>query len=167
MSRVVLYPATNRRTAANKAYEVMRPVVRGVENGGRRLAPRGTGRHGSGKVDNRPSLAQSWYTQWTVTPRFIDAMVGNRAAHAMTVSLGSSPHMIFPKRGPLLAFEWPRGNFLRKRHNLSPRELFYFRRVLHPGNKRPVRFLQTPLALYGRRGNFKVTLYGKGRTRFP
>lgn len=167
MSRIVLNKPQVHKTARNKAYSVVRPMVRDVLAGGKRLAPKGNRRHGSGNLDTRPSLAQSWYTKWSENGRWITVIIGNTADHAATVADGSKAHEIVPRRGRLLAFEWERGNFLRKRRGLSARDLFYFRRVLHPGRKRPVRFLQTPLAMYGRKYGFKTTVSGPNRTRLP
>lgn len=155
------------RTARAKGYQVVRPMVRDTLKGAKHLAPSGTRRHGSGTVDTRPDLANSFYTQWSETPRYITVQIGNRAQHAATVSQGSSAHDIRARSGPLLAFEWPRANFLRQHHRMSPRRLFFFRKVRHPGNKRPVRFLTTPLTMYGRRYNFKVTTVGVNRSRLP
>ena len=167
MSRIVLNKAQVHRTARNKAYSVMRPMVRQTLTGAKHLAPKGDRKHGSGKIDIRPSLASSWYVEWSQTGRYVTAIIGNRANHASTVADGSKAHEILPVRSPLLAFKWDRANFLRKHKGLKPRDMFYFKRVMHPGRKRPVRFLQTPLAMYGRKYNFKVTVSGPNRTRLP
>lgn len=155
------------RTARAKGYSVVRPMVTQTLTGAKRLAPRGDRRHGSGEVENRPSLQSSWYTQWSENGRFITVEIGNRAAHAATISLGSKAHDILPNQKNLLAFEWPRANFLAKRKNQSLRRLMFFKKVHHPGNKRPVRFLTTPLQQFGRKYNFKVTTVGVNRSRLP
>ena len=72
--------------------------------------------------------------------------------------------------GKRLKFVWERGNLLvsarssgRLRGRGPSRRLrrvgpyFLFKAVHHPGNKRPVRFLTTPLYMYGRLAGFRVT----------
>lgn len=167
MSRIVLYPTQVRLTARNKGHEVTRPLVREVFNGGKALAPRGSGTHGSGKTDTRPSLARSWFIRGSETARYVTYEVGNSAAHAATVAVGSQPHDIRAKGTKPLAFFSERFAFQRKAGGRSPRALFFARKVRHPGNKRPVRFLQTPLAQFGRKRGFKVTNVANNRSRLP
>jgi hypothetical protein len=93
--------------------------------------------------------------------------VYNTADHAATVAVGSQAHDIRPKTAKILAFHSERFAFARKRAGKSARALFYARKVRHPGNKRPVRFLQTPLAMYGRKHGFKVTTVANNRGRLP
>lgn len=166
-SRVILYPTTVRRVARAKAFEVTKPLVRDVLVGARALAPKGSRRHGSGAADTRPSIASSFGVRGSETSKYVTFEVFNRADHAATVAVGSDPHVINPKTGKLLAFEWPRANFQRRRAGMSPRSMFFFRKVRHPGNKRPVRFLQTPLVMFGRKHNFKTTVVANRRSRLP
>jgi hypothetical protein len=112
-----------------------------------------------------------------VGPQRILGRVGSTAAHAATVHEGSKPHTIYA-RGKMLKFQWPRGDFLlaarqgRRGGNKRTGRFHYFVRVRHPGNKRPIRYLTTPLTLFGRANGFVVikslqsTLYGQ-RTRLP
>lgn len=165
MSRIVLYPTQVRLTARNKGHEVCRPLAREVFNGGKALAPRGPRTHGSGRTDTRPSLAQSWFIRGSETARYVIYEVGNRAAHAATVAVGSQPHDIRARGAKPMAFFSER--FAFERRGRSARALFFARKVRHPGNKRPVRFLQTPLAQFGRKRGFEVTNVANNRSRLP
>lgn len=167
MARIVLNPAAVHRTARAKGYEVTRHLAHRVLAGARYLAPRGSRRHGSGKTDTRPSLAQSFGIRSSETPRYVTFEVYNSAAHAATVAVGSSAHDIKPRQARVLAFASDRFNFERLRAGRSARALFFARKVRHPGNKRPVRYLQTPLAQLGRKNNFVVTVVGNNRSRLP
>lgn len=167
MSRVVLYPTAIRRAARDKAHEVCRPLARQVFAGGRALARKGSRTHGSGKTDTRPSLAASWFIRGSETARYVIYEVGNRANHAATAELGSQPHDIRPSAGKVLAFHSERFAFERSRAGRSARAMFFARKVRHPGNKRPVRFLRTPLAQFGRKHGFKVTVVSSNRSRLP
>lgn len=166
MARVVLYPVAIQRTARAKAHEVCGPLAREVLAGGRHLAPKGSRTHGSGRVDNRPSLAASFKMTVSNTPRYVTYDVINTAAHAATVAKGSRPHEIRPKTARVLAFSSERFRFEARRAG-QIRNKFFARKVRHPGNKRPVRFLQTPLAQFGRKRGFKVTTVANNRSRLP
>lgn len=156
------------RTARAKGYEVVRSVAGPVLRDARYLAPRGTHRHGSGTAVAGKRLADSLIQAWSETPRFITSDVGSDLDYAATVARGSRPHAIRPIRKRFLVFEWERGRLLRGTRGKAGRGgLFFFKKVRHPGNKRPVRYLQTPLALWGRRANMKVTTVGNSRTRLP
>ena len=167
MSRIVLYPTAVYRTARDKAHEVCRPLAREVLQGGRHLAPTGNGLHGSGKVDTRPKIMNSFGIRGSETRKEVVYEVYNTANHAATVALGSRPHVIAAKPGKLLAFQSERFAFQRRIRGRSARSLFFARKVNHPGNKRPVRYLQTPLAQFGRKRGFKVTTVSSNRTRLP
>lgn len=167
MSRIVLYPTAVYRTARAKGYEVTRPLAREVLQGARHLAPRGDRLHGSGKTDTRPSIQASFGIRHSETRRYITFEVYNTADHAATVAVGSRPHVIRAKPGRLLAFQSERFSFERRLRGRSARSLFFARKVNHPGNKRPVRYLQTPLAQFGRKRGFKVTVVLNNRTRLP
>lgn len=167
MSRIVLYPTTVYRTARAKGIEVCRPLAREVLQGGKHLAPRGDRLHGSGKTDTRASIYNSFGMRFHESRKYVAYEVYNTADHAATVAVGSRPHMIKAKAGGLLAFQSERFSALRKRRGLSARQLFYARKVRHPGNKRPVRYLQTPLAQYGRKRGFKVETVRSNRQRLP
>lgn len=118
-------------------------------------------------------LEQSIYSQFRSDPRQVVMRIGAKAQHAATIHQGSQAHVIRSRRGKMLKFRWERGDFLvaarsgRRRGNRRTGRFHYFLRVRHPGNKRPVRYLTTPLTLYGRRGGFEVRAFGQGRTRLP
>lgn len=118
-------------------------------------------------------LTQSIYSQFRSSPRDVVMRVGAKARHALTIHQGSKPHTIYSRRGKTLKFRWERGDFLvaarsgRRRGNRRTGQFHYFLRVRHPGNKRPVRYLAVPLALFGRRNGFEVKTSGWGRTRLP
>jgi hypothetical protein len=92
--------------------------------------------------------------------------VGSRKQYASTVHQGSKPHVI-RSRGRMLKFQWERGNLLMERRGRGRRQFFFFDSVKHPGNKRPVRYLTTPLSLIARRNGFMVFGVGRGRRRLP
>lgn len=167
MSRVVLYPTQVRLTARNKAHDVCRPLARQVQDAGKAMAPRGSRTHGSGRTDSRPSLASSWFIRGSETARYVTYEVGNTAIHAMTVAVGSQPHDIRARGSKPMAFYSERFALIRRARGRTPRALFFAWKVRHPGNKRPVRYLQTPLASYGRRAGFKVTNLISTRSRLP
>lgn len=167
MSRIVLNPVAVQKTARAKGFQVCRPLARDVLAGAKVLAPRGSRMHGSGRVDNRPSIIGSFGQRVSESLRFVTFEVYNTADHASTVAVGSRAHDIRAKSGKVLAFHSDRFAFARKRAGRSARALFFARKVRHPGNKRPVRFLQTPLALYGRKHGFEVTTVANNRGRLP
>lgn len=105
----------------------------------------------------------------------ISELVGSEKVYAATVHQGSEPHYIHG-RGKMLKFEWERGNIQirargrrgRQRGRPGPRgNYFYFVTVYHPGNKRPVRYLTTPMHLYGRLNGFRTSSARVNRTRLP
>lgn len=167
MSRIVLYPGAVNLAARTKGHEVCRPLAREVLQGGRHLAPRGSGLHGSGKTDTRAKIRDSFGTRNFDYRKEVIYEVYNTADHAATVAVGSRPHTIRAKPGKLLAFQSERFAFQRRLRGRSARSLFFARKVNHPGNKRPVRYLQTPLAQFGRKRGFKVTTVLNNRQRLP
>ena len=130
------------------------------------LAPRGTHKSGSGVTKAGLPLKQSIFTRVDTHFDLIVGTVGSRVDHAATVHQGSKAHYIRAK-GKLLKFEWPRGNFLLKRQGRRGRKYFYFKTVNHPGNKRPVRYLTTPMHLYGRANGFITVSTPVSRSRLP
>lgn len=149
------------------------PLVRKTGNqilaGARRLAPRGS--HLSGSGERRPgrNLQHTLRANLGVTPRFVTSMVGSENDYAATVHQGSRPHTIRSSQGRMLRFEWPRGTVLvRGRGGHRGRQLvFYFHSIRHPGNKRPVRYLTTPMHLFGRLNGFRTRSVPVGRSRLP
>lgn len=105
--------------------------------------------------------------------------VGSTKNYAATVHQGSEAHYIHG-RGKMLKFQWERGNLLlaaRRSGRISGRgrssrlrsrgNFFFFATVHHPGNKRPVRYLTTPMHLYGRMNGFRTTSTPVSRSRLP
>lgn len=164
MSRVLLNQVQVIRVSQQLTLPLVTRVVRQVEVGARRLAPRGDHRHGSGKPRRTRPLAASVRTNIRVGVRQINGWVGSNAAHAATIHLGSKPHVIRAK-GKMLKFTSDRLDFLEaarrgRRGGNKRRGGFHYRLwVLHPGNKRPVRFLTTPLVMAARMNGFAVTLH--------
>jgi hypothetical protein len=105
---------------------------------------------------------------------FVAERIGSRKDYAATVHQGSSAHAIRAK-GKMLKFEWERGNIRivtrrggrRVRGKPGRGRFFYFLKVRHPGNKRPVRYLTTPMHLFGRINGFRTTSRPVGRSRLP
>jgi hypothetical protein len=127
---------------------------------------------GSGKRRAGRRLADALYSSIRSNPSEVVGRVGARKKYAETVHQGSSAHTI-RGRGKMLKFRWDRGDFLfaaqsgRRRGNRRAGHFFLFHSVRHPGNKRPVRYLTTPLTLIARRNGFIVFGVGRGRTRLP
>lgn len=130
------------------------------------MVPRGDHMSGSGRRQPGPNLHSSMYSQIRIGASVVVGRVGSRKKYAETVHQGSSPHVIRGK-GKLLKFRWERGSLLLERRGRGGRQFFYFPSVRHPGNKRPVRYLTTPLALVARRNGFLVFGVGRGRRRLP
>jgi hypothetical protein len=165
------------------AHRQARPLVRRTSNlilqGAQRMAPRGDHMSGSGVRKRGQPLTQSLTTDTRTNVHSIVERVGSRNNYAATVHQGSTPHFI-RGRGKMLKFEWERGNLLlaartsgRLRGRGPSRRLrrrgnyFFFAQVHHPGNKRPVRFLTTPMHLYGRLLGFRTTSTPVSRSRLP
>lgn len=166
MSRWVPDRSAIRRTSRVRGIKDVTRLTQGVLTGGRRLARRGSHKHGSGKTVQGPHMADSLVRTWNNTSRFIQADVTARVRWSASMALTSRAHRI-PKSGlakPLLKFKWPRGKANpRLRRYMTRTDYFLFTRVRHPGNKRANRFLQIPLAVYGRRYNFQVTIKANSR----
>jgi hypothetical protein len=167
VARVVLnYPKVF-LTAQKAATPLVQTTARQVLVGARRLVRHGNHQSGSGRRKPGRPLALTLKARVDVGVNVVDALVGSDASYAASEHQGSKPHVIRSKRGKLLKFEWERGNFLRVRRGRSGKRFFYFVSVTHPGNKRPVRYLTTPLYLFGRANGFKVTSGSVNRTRLP
>lgn len=165
------------------AHKLTGPHVRRASNlmiqGARRLAPRGDHKSGSGSRKPGVSLVQSLVIESHSTITSITERIGSRNNYAATAHQGSSPHFI-NSHGRKLKFEWERGNLLlaaRRSGRIRGRgpssrlrrrgDFFYFVQVFHPGNKRPVRYLTTPMHLYGKLYGFRTTSTPASRSRLP
>lgn len=145
----------------------MTRTSRQIQTGAKRLVPRGSHFSGSGKRSPGQELRGNIGFHLKVTTTQVQGRVGSYKVYASTVHQGSRPHMIVSRRGKMLKFRWDRGNALMRVRRQGSRQFFYFRRVRHPGNKRPVRYLTTPLVLFGTANGFKVSTVPVGRTRLP
>lgn len=147
-----------------------------ILHGARQMAPRGSHQSGSGRRRPGPQLSRSLKKTVSTTATSITHSVGSTKDYAASMHQGSSPHIISAK-GKLLKFRWDRGDALvtaRRRGRVGSRRprpgkngYFYFVRVRHPGNKRPVRYLTTPMFVYGRARGFRVDAWPVGRSRLP
>ena len=170
MSRwVPNYPVIRATSRARGIKEVTR-LTQGVLTGGKRLARRGSHKHGSERPVAGPRMADSLKRTFKNTTKTIQADVTATVSWSASMAAGSRAHKI-PKSGrarPLLKFKWERGRANpRLRRRMTRTGFFLFSKVRHPGNKRANRFLQIPLATYGRRYNFRVTIKPNSRTYLP
>lgn len=101
-----------------------------------------------------------------VTSHAVTNEIGSPKKYAATVHQGSKPHVIRSRKG-MLKFRWERGNLLLERRRGRKRQFFFFDSVRHPGNKRPTRYLTTPLAQFGRLNGFRTITSAPGRSRLP
>ncbi len=147
-----------------------------ILHGARQMAPRGSHLSGSGRRRPGKQLAASLRRTTASTATTITDSVGSLSNYAATVHQSSQPHTIQAK-GKLLKFRWDRGDALvvaRRRGRIGSKRprpgkdgFFYFIRVRHPGNKRPVRYLTTPMFVFGRARGFRVDAWPAGRSRLP
>jgi len=160
-------------TAQRAALPPVTRTVNEVHRGARFLAPEGDHLSGSGKARPGLPLKRSSYQDINVGSQRILGRVGFKARHSLVVHQGSRPHVIMSRRGKMLKFRWDRGDFLvaarsgRRRGNRRTGRFHYFARVRHPGNRNPVRYLTTPLHMFGRINGFAVTTVGTGIGRLP
>jgi hypothetical protein len=168
MATVVLNQVAVTATAQRFAKPLVNRVAAQTLTGAQRLARRGDHRHGSGRRQPGSSLLASLHkTPTRVTPIEVFTSVGTDKRYGASEELGSQAHRI-RATSKLLTFRWERGNFstrLRKRRTKTG--FFLFREVVHPGNKRPQRYLRTPLIQFGRASNFKVKMTGVSRRFLP
>jgi hypothetical protein len=157
MARIVLDRTATLNSARQRGYEVARPLASKTLIGARTLVRTGSHRHGSGRPVAGPTLKASLRNvDISVDPREIVFEIGSPLDHAATVHQGSKAHSI-PKSGLTpMTFFWHRARFISRTTRLPGDPQVFFLRVRHPGNKRPNRFLTTPLQQFGRAANFRV-----------
>jgi hypothetical protein len=119
--------------------------------------------HGAPYVDPKAEVPH----EINPTSKSVTWRIGSDLPYAETVSRGSKPHTIRARNVRFMTFKWDRGDLSPRLRRRKWRGKFLFRKVYHPGNKRPRRFLTTPLAMYARRSNFKVTYVGVTRGFLP
>lgn len=170
MATIILNKPLVLATAQKQTLPLVRKTTRQILTGAKRLAPKGSHLSGSGERRPGQSLAASLNSSITVTTTHVTGEVGSRKDYAASIHQGSKPHVIRSKRGKNLKFQWDRGQHLvfgRRGHRVG-RIFFYFSEVNHPGNKRPVRYLTTPMHQFGRANGFKTTtLVGVTRGFLP
>lgn len=172
MARVRLNRTEISRVAQVKTLPLVFRTGIEIFQGARVLAPQGDHVSGSGTPKTGPTLQQALTYKVTTRPSEIRMKVGANTDHAMTVHQGSRPHVI-RGHGKMLKFRWERGDFLvaarsgRRRGNRRTRQFHYFARVRHPGNKRPVSYLVTPLHMFGRLNGFETYAVLRGSGPLP
>lgn len=143
------------------ALPLVQLTTRQVYAASRRMAPRGNHMKGSGKRQPGQPLRPSIFAKVDVGTNRVRGIVGSRREYAATAHEGSRPHIIRAK-GKMLKFRSDRLDFLaaartgRRGGNKRRGGFYYAVSVRHPGNKRPVRYLTTPLFLYGQTNGFRV-----------
>lgn len=157
MSRVVLNQAAVKKFGQRNAAIAVKAVQLPTAAGSKRMAPRSPA-HLSGSRKPKPGkrLSESIrvtplkFTAWRVEGR-VEAL----SPIAMSIHQGAKPHRIAARRKKALKFYWTRAvarDFGRRR--IRPGQASFFKHVQHPGIRRPVRFLTTPLAAAARANNF-------------
>ncbi len=152
-------------TAQRATLPLVTRYTRDVLMGAIHLAPVGTHQSGSGRSRGGRPLRPSINASLAMTASRVTGKVGSRKKYAATVHQGSDQHVIRSRRGKMLKFRWDRGDFLvaaragRRRGNRRTGRFFYFRMVVHPGNRRAVQYLTRPLHMYGRIYGFEVVSF--------
>lgn len=175
MARVNIDQAKKLALAQRLAGRLHRRTVNEIFNGAKHLVPRGSHVSGSGKRRPGQPLLQSLKRTDRNRALQLVTLIGSAKKYAASEHQGSRPHFIRSK-GKMLKFEWERGNVIvsargrrgRVRGKRGPAgRFFYFHIVHHPGNKRPVRYLTTPMHLYGRLHGYRTSSLGVNRSRLP
>lgn len=124
----------------------------------KRAAPRSPA-HLSGSRRPKPGRRLSEAivtTPMIVTTTTVAQRIEARKDYAMSIHEGARRHRI-PNRtgGKVLKFKWRRVVATRGgRRRVRPTQYSYFAHVMHPGIRRPVHFMTTPLAAVARVNNF-------------
>lgn len=175
MARVNIDQGKKVLTARRLTLPYHRRTVELVFSGARKLVPRGDHRSGSGARKPGQSLYGSLKVKSNSGATTLSDLIGSDKQYAATEHQGSQAHYI-NSRGKLLKFEWERGNIQvrargrrgRVRGRRGPSgNFFFFVRVRHPGNKRPVRYLTTPMHLYARMRGYRTSSARVNRGRLP
>lgn len=166
MARVNISRAAKILEVNSRAAPLVARTTSQISHFAKLMAPKGDHMSGSGRRRLGPHLHSTISSRVKVGAGSIVGTVGSRKKYAATVHQGSSAHYI-RARGKLLKFKWERGNLLLEHRRHGRRQFFYFGSVRHPGNKRPVRYLTTPLSMIATRNGFLVFGVGRGRSRLP
>lgn len=174
MARVIIDRPLTIAYAQKVSYKHVRKTCGEILIGAKRLAPRGTHLSGSGQLSPDIPLRADLKSDINVSVNFVKGRVGSTVPWAASVHQGSKAHTIRPKRSRVLRFRWPRGDMIlvarARRRGGSRRALggfWHFEHVRHPGNKRPVRYLTTPLHQFGRANGFITNSLAVTRSRLP
>lgn len=172
MARVILNQPKVTATVHRFTMPLVQRTVRQIHVGAKRLAPLGDHMKGSGKRQPGMQLQPSIEARVRSTTNRISGFIGSRKDYAMTEHEGSKPHII-QARGKMLKFRSDRLDFLvaarsgRRGGNKRRGGFHYAVRVRHPGTRRPVRYLVTPLFMFGRANGFVVTRFTNRNSRLP
>lgn len=165
MSTIRLSHPAVLKSGRERGFEAARPLTAKVLAGAQTLAPVGSHMHGSGRRVSGPTLKASLHSRQILRSQTeIVFEIGSPLNYAATVHQGSRRHDI---DGDPLTFLWPRGRFLNGGNARSATPWFIGEHVNHPGNKRPRRYLTTPLAMYGRQAGFIVSTSPVSRGFLP
>ena len=158
MARIVLNQAAVRlsgqtagRLAVSKVVNEAFPLIR-------RMAPRSPAHmHGSGKPRTGPRLVEAIKQgPMLVRATEVSQRINSTSPVTMTAHEGSKRHRI-PLRtgGKVLKFRWRQSVAVAGgRRRIRPANFSYFVHVTHPGNRKPVHFMTTPLASVARANGF-------------
>jgi hypothetical protein len=158
MSRIVLDRSAILRVKQDAGKQAVGQMSRQSMAGSKRMAPRSPAHlSGSRKPKPGPRLADSIHlTALKVTPDEVSQDLVSPNDYSMTLHKGSKAHRIQGRNGRPLKFYW------RKRvrtatgvRRIRPTQASYFDHVWHPGNKKPVPFLTTPVQVAATQNNFK------------
>ncbi len=167
MARVNIDQVKKIQLAHKLARRHHQKVVNDIFNGAKHLVPRGSHMSGSGKRKPGRTLLNSLKRVDRGTAATLSTLIGSDNRYAASEHQGSRPHFIKRRGGKMLKFEWERGNLLLRLRGKGRRTFFYFKQVHHPGNKRPVRYLTTPMHLYGRLYGYRTASARVNRSRLP
>lgn len=158
MSRIRLNQANVIRTGQNLAGPLVRKVANETLLGAKRMA-RKSPAHLSGNRKRKPgqTLSESInVTAQRMSIGSIEQSVVSPKEYSMTEHEGSKAHRISGRGGKVLKFYWRqrRARSTGAIRRYRPSQASYFDHVRHPGNKKPVKFLTTPLAAAARANGF-------------
>jgi hypothetical protein len=157
MSRVELNQTAVRTFGRRNGAIAVKKVQAVALSGSKRMAPRSPAHLSGSRVPVRgPRLVeQIKATPVTFRGWNVEARIESRSRITLVDHEGSKAHRISARRKKALKFFWVR-TVARQygRRRIRPGQASYFKWVMHPGNRRPVKFLTTPLAVSARLNNF-------------
>lgn len=157
MSRVNLNPTAVRTFGRRNGAIAVKSVQRTALAGSKRMARRSPAHLSGSRVPAQgPRLVEAITgTPVTFSGWDVQARIESRTRYTLTEHEGSRAHRIRPRKVRNLKFFWVQKFAIRGgRRRVRPGQASYFRHVMHPGNRRPVKFLTTPLAASARVNNF-------------